>query len=305
MDKLRAMTFFCRVVEQKSFAAAAQSLEIVPSALSKTIAALEQELGFRLINRSTRALVPTEEGATYYKRCRQIFHDIEDADALGRGGVVRARGTLRIGMHPALRFALLSCLGTFLNDHPELNVETVITNSPAAVIDDGLDLVLHIGRLADSCLVARQIGLTHPVVCASPGYLAANGEPLHPSELVKHRAVVYARRDEEANTRWIFGKGKETCEVDVPVRVVSRDGIGLVDAALGGSGVARPLEISVRPWLATGQLRQLFQDWTADPQAIAAVMPAHGRRPLAKVNAYLEYASAALKLGEQVKGVKS
>ncbi|MEO5883353.1 MAG: LysR family transcriptional regulator [Caldimonas sp.] len=297
MDKLRAMQFFCRVVERKSFAAAAQALEVVPSALSKTVAALEQELGFRLINRSTRALSPTDEGATYYERCRQILHDIEDADALGRGGIVRAKGTLRIGMHPALRFALLSQLGAFLDAHPELRVETVITNSPAAVIDDGLDLVLHIGRLPDSGLFSREIGWTCPVVCASPRYLVAHGEPLHPSQLVEHRAIVYARRDEEANTRWVFSKGKESCTVDVPVRMISRDGIGLVDAALGGAGVARPLEISIRPWLGTDQLRPLFQDWTGERLAIAAVMPVHGRRASAKVQAYTEYASAALKPG--------
>lgn len=297
MDKLRAMTYFCRVVEHGSFAAAAQSLDVVPSALSKTVAALEHAVGFGLLHRSTRALAPTEEGAAYYERCRQILHDIEDADATGRGDAARPRGTLRIGLHPALRFALLSRLGPFLDRCPELRIETVITNSLGAVIEDGLDLVLHIGRLADSSLVAKPIGWTHPVVCASPEYLAVHGQPLHPHELRDHGAIVHARRDEEASMRWRFRRGEETCEVDVPARMVSRDGVGLVDAALGGAGVARPLEISVRPWLRSGQLRPLLQDWLGERQAIAAVMPVQGRRASAKVRAFLEDVTSALATG--------
>ena len=287
MDKLRAMRIFCRVVEAKRFAAAAQSMEVVPSAISKGIATLEEELGFRLLNRSTRGLVPTEEGAAYYDRCRQILNDIDEAEAQGRGGDARGRGTLRVGMHPGLRFEIMASLGPFLDAQPELKVETVITNSPSAVIEEGLDLVLHIGRLADSGLVARPLGWTDSVVCASPAYLAAWGEPQHPGELARHRAVIYARRDEEANTRWSFARGEETCEVDVPVRTISRDGVGLVDAALGGCGLARPFDVAVRHWLATGQLRTVLNGWAGARQAITAVLP--GRSTSAKVRLYIEH----------------
>ncbi len=294
MDKLRAMEFFCRVVEAKSFAAAAQSLDVVPSAMSKVVATLEKELGFKLLNRSTRRLSLTDEGAAYYERCRQILHDIEDVETLGQSGRAHARGTLRIGMHPGLRFAMISRLGQFLDAQPELKVETVITNSPAAVVDDGLDLVLHIGLLSDSTHVARRLGWTCSVVCASPSYLAAWGEPHHPSELTKHRAVIYARRDEEANTRWTFERDDETCEVDVPVRTISRDGIGLVDAAVGGCGIARPFDIAVRQWLGTGQLRPLLQEWTGKRQAVTAVLPSHGRSASAKVRIYMDYVAGLL-----------
>lgn len=294
MDKLRAMKFFCRVVEAKSFAAAAQSLEVVPSAISKLVAALEQELGFRLLNRTTRGLSPTDDGAAYYEQCRQVLNDIEEAEALGRSGAACARGTLRVGMHPGLRFEMMVGLGRFLDAHPELKVETVITNSPSAVVDGGLDVVLHIGRLSDSSLIARQLGWTRSVACASPAYLAAWGEPRHPSELARHRAVIYARRDEEANTRWTFSKGEETCEVDVPVRTVSRDGIGLVDAALGGCGIARPFDVAVRHWLASGQLRTVLPEWTDARHAVTAVLPPQGRSAPAKVRIYMDYVAGLL-----------
>jgi LysR family transcriptional regulator, regulator for bpeEF and oprC len=294
MDKLRAMTFFCRTVEAKSFAAAAQSLGVVPSALSKVISALEQELGFSLLSRSTRRLSLTDEGALYHEQCRQILSDIEVAESMGRGGAALARGTLRIGMHPGLRYAMMTTLKPFLDEHPDLKIETLITNTAAAVVDEGLDLVLHIGALSDSSMIAKPLDWTWPIVCAAPAYLTAHGEPCHPRELAEHRGVIYARRDEAPNTRWRFAKGSETCDVDVPVCVVSRDGVGVVDAALSGCGVARPLEIAARHLVAAGQLCELLNDWTGERQAITAVLPPQGRTSPAKVRLYIEFVAAAL-----------
>ncbi len=301
MDKLRAMTFFCRTVEAKSFAAAAQSLDVVPSALSKVISALERELGFSLLSRSTRSLSLTDEGAEYYEQCRQLLADIDDAESMGRRGAAQARGTLRIGMHPGLRYAMMTTLQPFLDEHPDLKVETLITNAATAVVDEGLDLVLHIGALSDSSMIARTLSWTRPIVCAAPSYLASRGEPRHPAELTRHRGVIYARRDEAPNTRWRFAKGGETCEVDVPVHVVSRDGVGLVDVASSGCGVARPLEIAARHLVAAGQLREVLNDWTGERQAIAAVLPPQGRTAPAKVKLYVEYVAAML-AGERPPG---
>jgi LysR family transcriptional regulator, regulator for bpeEF and oprC len=154
--------------------------------------------------------------------------------------------------------------------------------------------VLHIGALSDSSMIARPLGWTWPIVCAAPAYLAAHGEPRHPNELAKHRGVIYARRDEAPNTRWRFAKGGETCDVDVPVCVVSRDGVGVVDAALSGCGVARPLEIAARHLVAAGQLCELLNDWTGERQAITAVLPPQGRTSPAKVRLYIEFVAATL-----------
>ena len=293
MDKLRAMRFFCRVAEAKSFASAAQSLDVVPSAMSKVVAGLERELGFRLMNRSTRGLSLTDEGAAYYEQCRQILQEIEEAEAMGRHGHAAARGTLRIGMHPALRYVTMIAMNRFLDEQPDLRVETVTTNTPAAVSNESLDLVLHIGHLPDSSLIARPLGGVAPVVCAAPSYLAAWSEPLHPTDLARHRAVIYARRDEDANTRWQFARGPERCDVDVPARLVSTDGIGLVDAIVGGCGVARPFDVSVRHLLHSGELRALLTDWTGDRQPICAVLPPQGRAT-PKVRLFLDFLSGPL-----------
>ncbi|MEJ7667169.1 MAG: LysR family transcriptional regulator [Casimicrobiaceae bacterium] len=298
MDKLRALGFFCRTVEAKTFAAAAQTLDMVPSALSKAIAALEQDVGFRLLNRSTRRLALTDQGTAYYEHCRQLLQDLEEAEENGREGHTRPKGTLRVGMHPGFRFPVLIEMGRFLNEYPDLKVETVITNSPAAVLEDGLDLVIHIGRLADSSLVSRRLGWARSVTCASPAYMVAWGEPRDPSDLSQHRAVIYGRHDEDRNTQWEFVKGTERQVVDVPVRLVSRDGIGLIEATMGGCGIARPFDIAIRHHLATGQLQEVLREWTSDRHAVCAVTPPNSRRDTAKVRAYLKFFGGILADGE-------
>jgi len=293
MDKLRAMRLFCRVVETGSFAAAAQALDLVPSAVSKTVAGLEQELGFALMNRSTRGVTLTQAGVEYQAQCRQILQQIEEAEAAGRDNL-KLRGTVRIGMHPGLRHAVLTRLGSFLRQHEGLALETVINNSPSAVVSEGLDLMLHVGRLPDSSLVARQLAWTSTVVCASTEYLATRGEPRHPDELEGHAAVIYARRDEDPNTRWVFIRGAERCEVQVSPQTVCRDGIGVVDAVMGGCGIGRPLEISARSAIAGGAVHPLLTDWEGERHAISAVFPTRERAAVPKIRQLVDYVAAVL-----------
>jgi LysR family transcriptional regulator for bpeEF and oprC len=291
MDKLRALTFFSRVVETGSFAAAAQTLDVVPSALSKTITALERDLGFTLFNRSTRKLALTAEGDAYYTRCRQALLELEDAEAMARGGGAQPQGTLRIGMHPALRAVVLSEIGRLLESNPRIKVETSITNAPTALLDRGLDVVLCIGPLADSTLVARRLGWARFVLCASPDYLRRWGEPKRPRDLAQHRAIIFARPDEEPNTRWEFTRGKEREVVAVRVGMVVRDGVGLVDAGIGGGGVLRPYECAARRHVAAGSLKVLMPEWSGAKHPVSAVFPKSGHVP-AKVRAFLDFAQA-------------
>jgi LysR family transcriptional regulator for bpeEF and oprC len=293
MDKLRALTFFARAAECGSFSAAAQALEVVPSALSKAINALEQDIGFALFYRSTRRLVLTEEGSAYYARCRQALAELEDAETIARDGTVHPQGTLRIGLHPALRAPIFSQLGRLLDANPRVKVESLITNSPAALLDRGLDVVLCIGRLADTTLVARRLGAARLVVCAAPDYLRRWGTPARPRDLAEHRAVIFARPDEEPNTRWEFTRGKQRHVVSVRAGMVVRDGVGLVDAAAGGSGVVRPYEAAARTHIAAGQLTVLMPEWSGPTHPVSAVF-AGGRHVPAKVRTFLDFARAVI-----------
>jgi DNA-binding transcriptional LysR family regulator len=294
MDKLRAIHFFCRAVETKSFSAGGQALGVVPSALSKAIAGLERELGFRLLNRSTRRLSLTHEGEVYYAHCRALLQDLEEAESSARGGRIQAQGTLRLGIHPALRTVVLGALGGFLDRHPNLKIETLVTNSASAVIDEGLDVVARIGELADSTLIARPLARVQSVVCAAPDYLAASGEPRHPDDLARHRAIIYGRRDEASNTEWTLTKGRQKVTVSMPVRLVLRDGIGVTDAAVGGCGIAFPIDISVRHLLRSGALRVILPEWSGGHYPVFAVMPPGRGNASAKVRVCLEFLKSVL-----------
>lgn len=293
---MRGISWFCRVVEARSYAAAARSLDVVPSALSKTISGLERELGFALLHRSTRRLSLTQDGALYYERCRVLLQDLGEMEARAREGKLKPRGTLRVGLHPALQGLILRSLGPFLDNQPDLRVETVLTNSLPAVVEEGLDLLIHIGELPDSGLVSQRIAVSRNVVCASPSYLAVRGEPCHPLELVHHRALIYNRHDEASNAKWSFARGDENVVIEVPVQLASRDGLGLVDAMLGGCGIGRPSEFPVRRLVASNQLRILLTDWQTRTLPVQAVWPTNAARSSAKARLFLEFAASLLQL---------
>ena len=290
---LRTINYFLRVVEARSFAAAAQGVDLTPSALSRAITSLEHQLGFTLLNRSTRRLALTDEGRAYYDVCRRVLEELEHVEHAAAGGKVRVRGQIRIGVHPALRNVVLAGLAGFLDDHAELSLEISLANSPSAVLDQGLDIVLGIGELADTGLVARPMGSVQFVVVASPDYLRTHGSPLHPGDLLRHHAVVYGRVDEEPGNRWEFVMGDDRRTVAVPVRLMLRDGVGVVEAAVRGIGIARLYSLGVATPLVEGRLVPLLSDWTSARQPVHALYPRR-EYPPAKVRAFLDYAEAAL-----------
>ncbi|GEO18712.1 LysR family transcriptional regulator [Microvirga aerophila] len=304
MDKLQAIRLFCLAVEAKSFASTAHDLDIAASVVSKAIAALEADLRFTLFHRSTRRLSLTEAGATYYESCRQILTELEEAEALARDGVVRARGTLRFGIHPAFRVALVRKLSNFLRQNPEVRIETVVTNAPSALLDEGLDVVLAIGDLVDSTFVARQLGWTTLLTCASPAYLKEHGRPEIPRQLATHRAIIPGRRDEASFARWAFTRGTEREDVDVPVGFVARDGIGIVDAAAGGLGVSRIYDLSATPFLQAGTLEPVLADWACGRKPVYGVFPSRRNVP-AKVRLFLDFAQTLLAQTEGISLARS
>jgi LysR family transcriptional regulator for bpeEF and oprC len=294
MDKLRAMQFFCCAVEMKSFASAARLLEVPPSVVSRVISGLEAELHCTLFNRTTRRVSLTEAGATYYERSRELLIQLEQVEALARVGSTRPAGNLRLGYHPALRNLLVSRMEEFLAINPALSVELVATNAPAALLDDGLDLVLRIGSIADSSFVAKRIGFTSLLTCAAPNYLDRFGRPAHPRDLREHRAIIPARRDETAFTQWSFSGPKgETEIVRVPIVLVVRDGVGLVDLTVERAGIAQIYDTSARKYVADGRLQVVLEGWSSSRRPVYAVLPGQRNVP-AKVRAFVEFARSLM-----------
>jgi DNA-binding transcriptional LysR family regulator len=162
------------------------------------------------------------------------------------------------------------------------------------VLEQGLDVALHIGKLADSGLVARQLGSVRFLVVASPDYLRAHPAPLQPDHLLQHRAIVYGRADEAPSNRWEFVLGKERRSVAVQVALMVRDGTGAVDAAVLGIGVARPYSVAVATQLAEGRLVPSLADWSSPPQPVQPVY-SRGRHPSAEVRVFIDYVAATLR----------
>ena len=187
----------------------------------------------------------------------------------------------------------MGSMRTFLDSNPELRVETTTTNAPTMLLKGGLDVMLRIGDMADSGLIARHVGEAEFVVCASSAYLRAWGMPKQPQDLVKHQAIIYAMPDEEPSTNWEFIRGDSRCVVSVPIRLVVRDGIGGIDAAIKGCGVLRPFATAVREAIAVGKLELLLADWSSAKLGVFAVYP-RSRVVPAKVQAFVEFAQRIL-----------
>jgi LysR family transcriptional regulator, regulator for bpeEF and oprC len=284
MDKLRAMQYFVQVTERRSLSAAARALDVMPSTVSRVITGLEDRIGFPLFQRSTRHLSLTPNGELYLERCRSILQAVEDADndAKRQGDV--PRGTIKVGLHPVFRIAFFSELGSFLETYPELRIETKITNSPSVLLDEGFEVLIRVGDLPDSTLVARKIGLLEFVVVASPRYLKRHGIPRSPADLTRHRMALPARLDDASSSvNWDFFKDGERCTIRVPGYVMARDGMGLPEAVIGGGGIARLYRIALMHAITQGLVTPLLTEWTSPAHPVYAVFAsAHAITPKTK-----------------------
>jgi DNA-binding transcriptional LysR family regulator len=294
VDKLRAIEFFCRVAETKSFAAAAHDLDVVASVLSKSIAALEADIGFRLFNRTTRRVALTEDGARYYEHCKRLVVELNEVEVSTRRGAARPVGRLLAGLHPSLNRILMCRISEFHAAYPEIVVETTTTSINSTLIEDSLDVLIALGPLADSSFGAQRIGGTRFVLAASPAYLDAHGTPGVPEDLGKHAITLSARRDGPSYAHWTLTKGSQKESVYVPARTVCREGVHMHEACLGAAGISRMVEISIRPYLASGSLRVVLEDWSFGELPVSAVFPSRKNIPT-KVRAFVNFLRSILR----------
>ncbi len=215
MDRLAAMEAFVLVVDSGSFSAAARRLNVGQPAISKTVAQLEDRLGVKLLIRSTRGLAPTEAGLNFYERARRSIEEADEAELAARGAGQGLTGKLRICA--AVTFArihLMPRLPEFLARHPDLEMDVVLDDRNIDLVQDGIDVALRMGRLADTALTARRIATTRQAVVGTPAYFACAGEPVLPGELIAHEAVIYSQRS--GGPVWTFQR--DGAELAVTVR---------------------------------------------------------------------------------------
>lgn len=287
MDKPSQMSVFVEVARKGSFSAAARRLQLSPSAVSKLVTRMEERLGSRLFNRTTRKLSLTEGGQGYFSRCVEILADIDAAEEQLAGYQQMPRGELIVSCSPGFaRFQLVPLVPRFLELYPELELNLQTAGETVDLLSHNIDVAIRLGKLQDSTLVARKLGQSNRIVCASPKYLETHGTPKKPDDLASHNCLTIAA-DKEFN-RWTLSRGKVQKVAAVSGNLVSNSIDSLYEMALQGLGIINLAEFIVGDDLHHGRLVPLLKSYKSDSQLIHAIYP-HRRHLPAKVRVFIDF----------------
>jgi LysR family transcriptional regulator for bpeEF and oprC len=295
MDRLMALQAFARVVELGGFTKAGDSLQLSKTTVSDLVQSLEKHLGVRLLQRSTRRVTVTADGAAFYERCAHILADLDEAEASVMQARVVPKGRLRVDMPAALaRLFILPRLPPFLARYPDLRLELGMGLRPVHLLEEGIDCVVRFGTQSDSSLVARRVGTMSFVCCASPAYLREHGSPRRPEELSAHRCVNYISNRTGRVMDWEFARADQKIRLTLDGVLAMNDSDAYVVAGLMSFGIVKAANYLVRPYLESGQLMQVLTDWTAEQFPISVIYP-QNRHLSAKVRIFVDWVSELIK----------
>lgn len=292
MDILNCMKTFVAVVETESFTAAGTRLDISKALVSKYVGILEDHLGTRLLNRTTRRLSLTESGLAYYERCLQILADVDEAEQVAAQSAAIPRGTLKVAMPVSFGTVRIAPLLTeYMRRYPEVRLDIALADRRVDLIEDGYDLAIRVGNLPESGLIARKLATDRIVLCASPAYVKAHGRPHAPADLKQHACLNYSYSS--SGDEWFFGTGKmrAAVRVDGPMRANNGDMLRL--AALDGAGLIWQPHFIVAADLQAGRLVELMTDRSSTELGIYAIYPSR-KHLSAKVRTFVDYLAACM-----------
>jgi DNA-binding transcriptional LysR family regulator len=287
MDKLDAMNAFAKVVAAGSYAEAARRLGLTRSAVSKAVMELEQILGARLLDRTTRRVTPTEAGRAYYERVASILADVEETELQISRLHEEPRGVLKV--NAPMSFGILylgDAIAEFMARYPELRLELVLNDRFIDPLEEGVDVTIRIGTLSDSSLIARRLAPARRALVAAPAYLAKHGAPDTPADLVNHRCLAYGHM--AAVHRWQLVQDGEVVNVQISAALCSNNGEVLRAAALAGNGIADLPTFLVGPDIAAGRLQPVL---TATPPTELGIFAlyAPNRYLAAKTRVFIDF----------------
>jgi DNA-binding transcriptional LysR family regulator len=288
MIDLNDIVMFARVVEAGSFTAAARLLGMPKTTVSRRVAALEREVGVRLLQRTTRSLNMTDAGRLYYEHSSLALRTIEDANLQLAEARAEPSGTIRISSPVGFGGHFLTAMVfDFLAAHPKTRVELRLTDDRLNLVEHGIDLAFRTGVLADSTLIARKLGATYRILCASPAYLARRGVPAAAADLVRHHCVIAG--PSTANTTWVLDgpHGQET--VTVTGRFAANEMQAVIAAAIAGYGIAQLPSGIVEAPIRDGQLCRVLDGYTTPAGGLYVVYPS-SRHLSPLVKAFIELA---------------
>ena len=287
MNNLTGMMVFAQVVQSGSFSGAADVLGMSKSSVSKKVTYLEDRLGVRLLNRTTRKLSLTEIGQVFFERCERIMNEAEEAELAITRLQEEPRGHLKISA--PMSFGIMHLgkpLATFLEKYDDLSVDVILNDRFVDIVDEGFDMAIRIGRLPDSSLIAKKIGRSRRVVAASPAYWDKHGRPTHPRELVQHKTFSYTLARDAGY--WGFRENGKELPIKIDGYIKVNNGNLVHDMMLAGAGVGISPAFIVGRELANGKLEAVLEDFEDEPINIYAVYP-HNRHLSAKVRLFVDF----------------
>jgi DNA-binding transcriptional LysR family regulator len=287
MDRLDAMRVFVAVADTGGFAAAARLLSLSAPAVTRAIAALEERIGTRLLQRTTRVVRLTEAGARYLVDCRRILAEVEDAEASAAGDHSDPRGPLVVTASVNFgRMYVMPIVLDFLARHRLVTARALLVDRIVNIVEEGIDVAVRIAHLADSSLTAVRVGSVSAVVCASPGFLAAHGTPETPDELSHLDAIAFSAFASPV-AEWTFHDGARRWTVQPPAQLLVNNADAAIAAAVAGRGMLRVLSYQIGPALRDGTLAVVLERFQPPPLPIH-VVHTEGRRSAARVRAFVE-----------------
>ena len=285
MDRMTSMATFVKVVESGGFSAAARTLSMSPSMVTAHVQSLEERLGVRLLNRSTRRVSLTEVGHAYYERCLQILAEADDADQIAQALQSTPRGTLRLNTSIAIPPLLAPVVAEFVALYPEVSVNLTMSDRMIDLVEEGFDLAVRNMSVPDSSLVVRRVATYRFVVCGAPGYLAARGIPGQPADLSQHNCLVYSHSAWGNEWRFAGPDGEQSVAVEGNLQANSDNALRL--AAVHGQGLALAPSFLLIDEIKSGRLVPVLTEFLQTEHAINAIYP-HRHHLSAKVRSFID-----------------
>jgi len=287
MDTFTAMKVYCSVVENDSLAGAARSLNVSPSVVSKQLSALEDRLGVRLLNRTTRRISVTQEGTAYYESCKRIITDVAEAENAASSAHAAPRGLLKITA--PVTFAhrhLTPHLPKFLDMFPEVEVQVQVNDRVVDLVDEGIDLAIRISQLKDSSLIARRLAPNRRYIAATPEYLKKNGTPNAVDDLKEHRLITWPPGNPLNDWHFLINGIERIMKVNGAIAV--NEGDGILTTLLAGGGLGMTQEFLAGPYVREKKLVPLLEEFVREDNPIYAVYPSN-RHLSPKVRAFVDF----------------
>jgi LysR family transcriptional regulator for bpeEF and oprC len=294
-NKLLAMEVFVRVVETGGLTRAADRLGLPKATVTTLLQKLEADLGVKLLNRTTRRVSTTADGAAYYERCSAILATIRETEESLAAQRTSPRGQLRVDVPTLMaRSVFVPALPEFFSRYPEIELALATNERRADLIDEGVDCAVWSGEIADSTLVARRVGFLYFATCAAPAYLIAHGRPMHPNDLARHRCINRFAPRTGSLAPWTFSRDGERVEAAFPGHVALEDENSYLAAAEAGLGIAQIPAFVAKEAIERGTLELVLGDWLPEPAPLHVVYP-QNRHLSNKVRVFVDWIAELLR----------